>query len=306
MYEEDHRELYRCPLHVHCKVEGRCDKWGFRGQEAKAEECCTLCDFCHLGKHSIQPAVLRRDKFQCVDCGKKPADNRLWRGVVTVHRLSGDCDLNKLFSRPCRGVTVHRLSVYCDEEIGPEADPAGFVTLCLDCHEKRHPERSAKCIELGGTVCLDEILASELEIAVPITSKDQLAPYKEYLLLVNQFIEHFRKNGLPPKDYRLLNFARDFPDQRLSLWLRRNAAYEAHKALTTAREMTSAPIPSLTLREKKAMRRMSEEEKMVFLRKREERHLRQGEKHLEEIIRKNAEPEIWIAMKNGHRCRVKI
>src|SRR5262249_37425879 len=31
----------------------------------------------------------------------------------------------------------------------------------------------------------------------------------------------------------------------------------------------------------------------VFLRKREERHLRQGEKHLEEIIRKNAEPEIW-------------
>jgi hypothetical protein len=258
--------------------------WGFRGEEAKAEECCTLCHFCHLGKHSIHAVVLRRDQFQCVDCGKKPEDQRRWPGIMTVHRMSGKCD----------------------EEIGPDADPAGFVTLCWDCHEKRHPERFDEYIQRGGAVWLDEILASELEIAGPIMSKDQLAPYKEYLLLVNQFIEHFRKNGLPANDYRLRKFARDFPDQRLSLGPRRNAAYEAQEALTTARAMTSAPIPSLTRREKKAMRRMSEEEKKAFLQKREERHLRQGEKHLEEIIRKNAEPEIWIAMKNGHRCRVKI
>jgi hypothetical protein len=284
MYEEEHRRLHKWPLHVHCKVEGRCDKSGFRGQEAKAEECCTLCLFCHLGKHSIHAVVLKRDQFQCVDCGKKPEDQRRWPGIMTVHRLSGKCD----------------------EEIGPEADPAGFVTLCWDCHEKRHPERFDECIQRGGLGWVDAVLASELDIDLPITSKDQLAPYKEYLLLVNQFIEHFRTNGLPANDYRLRKFARDFPDQRLSLWLRRNAAYEAQEVLTTARDTTSAPIPSLTRREKTAMRRMREDEKELFLRKREERHHRQGEKRLEQIIRKNAEPEIWMDMKNGHRCRVKI
>jgi len=228
--------------------------------------------------------VLKRDQFQCVDCGKKPEDQRRWPGIINVHRLSGKCD----------------------EEIGPDADPAGFVSLCRFCHEKRHPERFGEYFQSGGEVWLDKGLASELDIDLPITSKDQLAPYKEYLLLVNQFIEHFRNNGLPANDHRLRKFARDFPDQRLSFWLRRNAAYEAQDALITARAMTSAPIPSLTRRVKQAIKRMSEEEKKVFLRKREQRHLRQGEELLEEIIRKNAEPEIWIAMQNGPRCCVKI
>jgi hypothetical protein len=257
---------------------------GLRSQEAQPEQCITLCILCHLGKHSIHPAVLRRDKFQCVGCGKKPADNRLWRGVVTVHRLSGDCD----------------------EENGPEADPAGFVTLCLDCHEKRHPERFAKRILLGGTVCLDKIMASELDIELPITSKDQLAPYKKYLLVVNKFIQHFRKNGLPANDYQLRKLARDFSDIMLSRWLREQAAVEARCAVTTAQSLTSAPIPALSRREKTTMRRMSEEGKKAFLWEREENHLKQGEKYLEDVVRRNGEPMIEIDIGNEHRRRVSI
>src|SRR6516225_634594 len=70
--------LYERALSVHCAREGLCHACGhakesaWTSQKVKAEECYTLCRFCHLGKHSIVPAVLRRDKFQCVDCGKKP------------------------------------------------------------------------------------------------------------------------------------------------------------------------------------------------------------------------------------------
>ena len=281
-------------LSVHCTRGGLCHakelEWMKRN--VKPEECYTLCSFCHLRKHSIRPAVLRRDNFQCVDCGKHPDDNRLWHKTVTVHRLSG----------------------YCYEEIGPDTDPAGFVTLCLECHEKLHPNKFAECIQYGfaeciqhgGTVCLDKGLAAELDITLPITRKDQLAPYKEYLLLVNKFIQHFRKNGLPANDYQLLKLARDYPEIELSRWLREQAAVEARSALMTANSFAAAPIASFSRKEKKAMRRMREDEKNALIREREERHLTRGERYLEDFIRRNAESMIEIDMRNGHRCRVSI
>src|SRR5437667_134088 len=83
-----------------------------------------------FGKHDSRPTILRRDKFRCTECGTKAEDQRNWASVLRVHRLSGDCE----------------------EECGPEADPSGFATLCIECHEKRHPDRFAEYIGLGGEV----------------------------------------------------------------------------------------------------------------------------------------------------------
>jgi hypothetical protein len=188
---------------------------------------------------------------------------------------------------------VHRLSGYCYEGVGPDADPAGFVTLCLECHEKRHPDKFAEFIQYGGTVHLDDGLAAELGIALPITSKDQLAPFKKYKLVVNEFVQHFRSNGIPADDRQLRKVARDFPDTGLSRSLREQAAIEAQGAFT------SGPIGFVSRKEEKAMSKMNEEAKKAFVRERKE-------KHLDRIMARNAEPTIWIVMKNGHHCRVSI
>src|SRR5205814_7475949 len=102
----------------------------------KEQDCYTLCAFCHLAKHSIKPSVLLRDGFQCRECGKKPDDIRLWFQAVTVHRLVG----------------------YCDEGIVPTADPAGFMTLCHECHEKQHADKFTEYITYGFEPYLPEII----------------------------------------------------------------------------------------------------------------------------------------------------
>src|SRR4051812_48121367 len=40
----------------------------------------------------------------------------------------------------------------------------------------------------------------ELGLTLPIVCKEQLLPYKQYLLLVSFFIDYFRKNGVPKKE----------------------------------------------------------------------------------------------------------
>jgi hypothetical protein len=149
-------------------------------------------------------------------------------------------------------------------------------------------------------------MADELDISLPITSKDQLIPYKDYLLVVNMFIGHFRKNGLPANERELNKLALGYPEITLSPWLRKQAAEDARGAFTTARAFTTAPIAPFSRKEEKAMRKMSEEEKNVFIREREEKHLKRGEKYLDDVIRRNAEPMIEIEMKNGRRCRVEM
>jgi hypothetical protein len=270
MTDEEHRKVYGSPLPVHCVRpfpfrlvrDDECDQ-SLRGKhKVNLNEYITLCRACHHAKHSIKPAVLKRDGFQCTDCGKRPEDNRLWYPVVRVHRLSGDCE----------------------EDCGPDADPSGFITLCIECHETRHPDRLAESVQYaGGQVMLPkpiEEFADKLGITLPITSKYQLATYKQYLLVVNFFIDHFRKNGFPTKR-GLRRGTLSLPGSGLSAFLHRKAAEEAIDEIS--REIHCMPTA-----DRKRMAKMNDQDKAAFLGERKERHL-------DFVMKRNAEPTVGVS-----------
>jgi hypothetical protein len=268
MTDEEHHKIYDSPLPVHCVRQlprghspGReCDEVVWREHKVKPKECVTLCQACHFAKHSIKPAVLKRDNFQCTECGTKADDTRLWYPVLRVHRLSGNCD----------------------EDSGPEANPSGFVTLCLECHEKRHPDRLSEALHFGGRLILPKVIeqfGDKLGIALPVTSKHQLAAYKEYLLVVNFFINHFRTHGVP-KERELRKSVLALAGTSVASVLRRNAAEVAIKEI--ARDKLY-----FTVKEQKKLAKLNEEERAAYVRERKERHL-------DSVMRENAEPRMTI------------
>jgi hypothetical protein len=268
MTQEQHSALHRGSLGtrldsawlpVHCDRTDRCGEDTWRALGVKEEECYTLCNWCHLGKHSIWPDVLMRDRFQCTECGKKAEDSRRWFEVVTVHRLEG----------------------YCREEAGRDADPVGFVTLCHDCHKKKHPDDFTEHLRLGFEMSLPEIIrdhANKLGIKLPITSKDQLAPYREYLRVVNVFIDRFRKRGVP-KESRIRPALLKLAETPLSSFLRRQAALEAIKAFERRVDFT--------LKQERLMKKMGEEQRQAYLKERKE-------DQLDTMMRVNAAPSMFF------------
>jgi hypothetical protein len=263
MTDAEHRKVYsrRAGLHVHCHGGVTCRESELRRMGVK--ECITLCRFCHLAKHSIVPAVLRRDGFQCRDCGKAPADQRLFYLTVGVHRLSGDCE----------------------EPVGPDGDPGEFVTLCDECHKAKHPDPLGERLKYGWTVDLPKHIrefGDQLGVTPPIVSRDQLGTYKAYLLLVNFFIEHFRKNGVPEKG-AIPPSAIDLPGPRLTPLLRAKAAEEAVGELQT-------PIIGFSEKELVMMSKMTESEKQGHLQARKDWHL-------DWVVKQNAEP--YLTMRKG-------
>jgi hypothetical protein len=261
MTNKEHHQVYEAPLDVHCvrticipKNDYPCSEVAWRQLKVKAEECFTLCVFCHVGKHRIGPTILRRDNFQCTECGKRPADKRDWHTVLSVHRLCGDCE--------------DRWESNEVDPFAPDADPSGFVTLCDECHERRHPDRLAEALALGGTVELPKVVAdhgAELGISLPITGKEQLAPYKTYLLLVNSFIAHFRQHGIP-KQARLSRKLVAGPESPLSMLLRQKAAEQAI-AEVSRNEFYE------TMKKRKAFAKMNDAEKAAYVQEQKDRHL---------------------------------
>jgi hypothetical protein len=261
MTDDEHQKVYHFPVTVHWDRGDACREGGWERKGVKENECSTLCGFCHLGKHSIKKAVFQRDNFTCQDCGKKPEDNRLWFKVrLTAHRLNG-----------C-----------CIEEVGPDADPAGFITLCRECDEKRHPDKFEEYCRYGLEIYLPQIVHDHPEkfgIFGPITGRDQLVIYKLYLLAVNFFIDYFCKNGVPrKKDLRasIINLA----DVPLSPFLRLEAAKEAINQF------------GLTWKQREQLKKMTEEQKKVFMQERKDRQL-------DSIISRNAEPSLTFKFSRG-------
>lgn len=271
MTDAEHRGIYQQPLQVHglrgtCKTEREWVKLG-----VKHEELFALCTFCHSAKHCVRPSVLRRDKCQCRKCGKKPDDNRLWFNTVAVHRLKG----------------------YCHEEVGLNASLDDFVTLCLECHEAEHPDDVAEYLELGFKIDLPRIVkehGEEFGITLPATGKAQFKRYREYLLLVNFYIDHFRKIGLP-KNGRVSKALIRLPETTFSNLLREEAVKEAMQAFDS--------IFGPTRKEEKAMKKMSGEEKRAFLREKHDRRL-------DWVMKRNVEPTITVQINQNTFCFASI
>jgi hypothetical protein len=268
MTNEEHHKVYDGPMPVHClralpeRSPGRnCDEDVWRKNKVKPQDCVTLCQFCHHAKHSIKPAVLKRDDFRCTECGRRPENFRLWYAVLCVHRLSGDCEK------------------YC----GPDTDPAGFVTLCIECHEKRHPDRLSEAIQFGGQLKLPKVIEQfpeEFGITLPVTSKQQLAAYKQYLLVVNFFLQHFRRRGVPksrPFRKKLL----DMPDTSLSMVLRREAAEEAIGHI-------AKPFLYFNVKEQKRMVTMAADARAAYVRQK-------TDDYLDRKVKGNLEPRVTLS-----------
>lgn len=273
--DDEHRQLHSRHLEVHCTRGVQCNETEWSRQDVKLEECVTLCDLCHLAKHTIYSVVFTRDGFQCVDCGTKPSNNRLWRGTITVHRLSGDCR----------------------ERTGPDADPGGSITLCQECHQGRHPDTIAEYVLLGGQLVVPNIIAEradKLGITLPITSKGQLSTYKEYLTVVNFFVQHFRQNGTPRKsELRQVTIA--LAESTLAVSLLRNAAEEAIDAFRGLRVAGRTGQIRLAHPDEEAMRKMTEDEKKAYVSK----ILARENQHLDFVIKRNAEPRMTMRLPNG-------
>lgn len=72
-------------------------------------------EFCKTRRwQSMRKAVLRRDKYLCVDC--------------------------KRYGRLTQATTVHHVKHY-DEHPELALEPSNLVSLCAACHNKRHPEK---------------------------------------------------------------------------------------------------------------------------------------------------------------------
>lgn len=273
MTREEHREVYDKGLEVHCPRGDRCSEWEWKRLGVQPEECVTLCEWCHQAKHSLLPAILTRDGFRCVECGRPGENRRVWDRILTVHQLTGECILR---------------------QIGLEENPEGFVTLCHECHETKHPDRLAEYVSLGGQVrapAIVEAFSQELGVTLPITSKEQLVRYKEYRLLVNVFIDYFAKNGRPLSGSDVSPELPDVPGCTFSLALRTEAAKEALRQLQWW-------APLLSRKEEKRLRQLSEAEKMAYLQLREE-------EWLEGTKRMNAAPTVSVECQGWQR-QVKI
>ena len=75
----------------------------------------TEAEFCKtIAWQSRRMAVLRRDRYLCVDC--------------------------KRFGRLTQATLVHHIKHY---DTNPELalEPSNLVSLCSACHNKRHPEK---------------------------------------------------------------------------------------------------------------------------------------------------------------------
>jgi 5-methylcytosine-specific restriction endonuclease McrA len=94
----------------------------FHRGNLKVDEWVTLCPVCHLGKHSVLPAVFKRDNFTCQECGKKPDDAGFWSRQLILHRLQG----------------------FCLGDLEMRGDPTHFITLCKPCHKLKHPDLIAE------------------------------------------------------------------------------------------------------------------------------------------------------------------
>lgn len=86
-----------------------------RGGDSMTEQ-----EFCKTRRwQSMRKAVLRRDKFLCVDC--------------------------KRYGRLTQATTVHHIKHY-DEHPELALEPSNLVSLCAACHNKRHPEKGGRRI----------------------------------------------------------------------------------------------------------------------------------------------------------------
>ena len=75
-------------------------------------------EFCKTRRwQSMRRAVLRRDRYLCVDC--------------------------KRYGRLTQATTVHHIKHF---DTNPELalEPSNLVSLCAGCHAKRHPEKGGR------------------------------------------------------------------------------------------------------------------------------------------------------------------
>ena len=233
---DEHKKLYdtptgrSTPLHVYCQ-RGKFDsevEWARLG--VTMDECVTLCSFCYLAKRSIIPAILRRDKFQCSQCGRRPENWRLWEATLAIHRVEG----------------------FCHEAVGPSAKLHDFTTLCDECHEVYHPDKLAEFLQAGWTLERADIF-KRLGIS-SVHGKDQLKRYKKYLKLVHSFVELFEARGIPKNPRSVLRLPKTtLPDN-----FRREAMNEAIK------DMKWEPPPYLSLTTQKKLKKMTEVEKSRY------------------------------------------
>ena len=78
----------------------------------------TELEFCKTRRwQSMRKAVLRRDRFLCVDC--------------------------KRYGRLTQATTVHHIKHY-DEHPELALEPSNLVSLCSGCHNARHPEKGGR------------------------------------------------------------------------------------------------------------------------------------------------------------------
>ncbi len=227
------------------------------------KQCYTLCDFCHLAKHSISAEVLRRDKFMCRKCKKRPRNWRRWYQALTVHRLSG-----------------------CfDERLRESGDASEFVTLCHSCHDLAHPDRFGEYVRLGFECDLPEIVAKHpnaFQITVPVTRSEQLGAYKQYLRVVNFFIDCFQTDGLP-KEAELGASLLSLPKTSLPDPVRREAAIEA------MRQISSGVTTLQNIRESTPM---TQAQRDVLLLKKQNALIRS-------IKKRNLKPTVWLSKWHG-------
>ena len=264
MSNDEHLKLYFRHLEVHSDRGEKCSEWEFGGLKVSNIECSTLCVFCHLAKHSIEPAVLKRDQFRCQDCGKKPENVRLWFHTLGIHKLQG----------------------FCDGEVGKCNDLAAFITLCGACHEQKHPDRFAEYLGMGFEPQLPSIVQQrpkDFGIEGPIASVHQFGLYKEYLHVVNFFVRHFQRNGVPNKS-QLRASITNLPDATLSAYLRKKAAKEAVEIFN---------VRLLTAKEEKKQIRMSASERESHLQEKKDRYL-------DRVLMSNDKPS--LSFWTGERC----
>jgi hypothetical protein len=172
---EEHKKLYEVPLFVYClrnKFNSEVE-WVKLG--VKEDECVTLCSFCQDPRDNTNLRKMRRDRFQCSQCGRRPENWRLWNATLAIHRLKG----------------------FCHEVVDVSARLRDFTTLCDECHEVYHPDKLAEFLEAGWTLEQQEVF-QRLGIS-SVRGRDQLKPYKEYLKLVHFFLELFENEGIPKK-----------------------------------------------------------------------------------------------------------
>ena len=135
-----------------------------------------------------------------------------------------------------------------------------------------------------------EEIGSKLGISQPLTHIGQLAAYKDYLTVVNSFLGHFRKAGLP-KGNRIPRAVACSTGSPFLPSVRRYAGVQALAQLRSLR-------PFITSSDRNAMRTMPAAEQRAYMQEKEE-------ESLEAMLRAYAKPSltVWVGEK---ACRVSI